>query len=158
VPLGPQELLSEAPALIADVLSRFGEARLRVIGGSMFPLVRSGDILTVRCCSSDQLQPGDIVLVRDGQRLFAHRLLAVQSSAGRTSDHSSDDCWLITRGDSHWHCDPLRPASALVGRVVSLTRSSRVLDEPFALSVWDRLRGLSSSAWIDIRRSLTSSD
>lgn len=155
MPHGAQELLSDvSAALVAEVLDRFGEARLRVTGGSMYPIVRSGDTITVRHCHAGDLHDGDIVLLRDGPRLFAHRLLAVRLDAGDRLDRDEHaGRWLTTRGDSHWRCDPVRPASALIGRVVSLTRDGVLIDEPFELSWWNRARGLVCSAWIDVRRS-----
>lgn len=157
MPYGAQELLSDAAAaLVAEILDRFGEARLRVTGGSMYPIIRSGDTLTVRHCRPDTLHGGDIVLLRDDPRLFAHRLLTVrlERDGPRDREASDDRRWLITRGDAHWHRDPVRPASALLGRVVSLTRGGAVVDEPFDLRWWNRARGLACSAWIDVRRSL----
>jgi hypothetical protein len=158
VPHGAQEFLNDASAaLVAEVLHRFGEARLRVTGGSMYPIVRSGDTITVRYCHAGDLHDGDIVLLRDGHRLFAHRLLTVRLDAGARLERADENVgrWLTTRGDAHWHRDPVRPASALIGRVVSLTRDGALIDEPFHLSWWDRTRGLICSAWIDMRRSLS---
>ena len=158
MPHGAQELLSDvSAALVAEVLHRFGEARLRVNGGSMYPIVRSGDTITVRHCHAGDLHDGDIVLLRDGHRLFAHRLLTVRLDAGARLDRTDENAgrWLMTRGDSHWRRDPVRPASALIGRVVSLTRDDVLIDGPFELSWWNRARGLVCSAWIDVRRSLS---
>src|SRR4030095_8213006 len=82
--------------LAAEVLGCFGELQLRVIGSSMFPSVRPGDVLTIRRCAMSAVESGAIVLfTRDG-RLFAHRVVA------RRNTH------LVTRGDAlEWH-EPAR--------------------------------------------------
>jgi hypothetical protein len=110
-----QELLTgaaarTAPLLFRDLLRRFGSARLRVFGLSMWPTVRPGDLLHVQAVSPDDLAPGDVILfVRHGA-LFAHRLVG---RAGRL---------LRTRGDAHWRCDPLLRPSQVLGRVERVSR------------------------------------
>jgi phage repressor protein C with HTH and peptisase S24 domain len=98
------------PALFREVLRRFGVARLRVNGFSMWPAVRPGDVIHVRSVDPSHLTRGDVVLfVRHGA-LFAHRLI------GRTGKA------LLTRGDAHWRADPpLRPSQVL-GRVELVER------------------------------------
>jgi hypothetical protein len=99
--------------LAAEVLSRFDEVRLRVIGSSMLPSVQPGDVLTIRRCAMSAVESGAIVLfTRDG-RLFAHRVVA------RRNTH------LATRGDALDRQDPAVPQNQLLGRVVALTRNGR---------------------------------
>jgi hypothetical protein len=143
MPRGEKELLTAAPALLADVLRRFGEARIRATGGSMFPVIRSGETLTVRHCTVDQVRRGDVVLVLDGERMYAHRLVDVALVAGAR--------WLVARGDSHWRRDPARPASSLLGRVVAVTRNGWQREEPFRCSVVQRISGLAASEWTRLR-------
>jgi hypothetical protein len=142
VPIGPQELLTAAPHLVAGVLRASGEARLRVLGGSMYPVLRSGETITVQACEADTLEIGDLLLVRDGDRLFAHRLVARTAST------------LVLRGDSHWHADPPRPLSSLLGRIVAITRDGVTVAAPFACAPLDRLRGLLFSEWTRMRASI----
>lgn len=138
VPSGKEELLTAAaPALAADVLRWYGQLRLRAHGSSMFPVIRSGDVLSIRYCTTEALQPRDVVLVADGDRLFAHRLIEKRLR--------NDEWFLITRGDSHWRCDPPRAASTLLGQVVAVKRNGRVLDAPFSTTLADRVYGLAAS-------------
>jgi hypothetical protein len=135
---GKKELLTAAaPALVADVLRRHGQLRLRAHGCSMFPVIRSGDVLSIRYCTTEALQPRDVVLVADGDRLFAHRLIEKRLR--------NDEWFLITRGDSHWRRDPPRAASTLLGQVVAIVRSGRVRDAPFSMTPAARLYGLAAS-------------
>ena len=153
MPSSEEELLIATSALVADVLRRFGVAQIRATGGSMFPVLRSGDTLTIRSCTVDQVHSGDIVLVLDGERLYAHRLVRVGRSKVRPLPVAVAPC-LVTRGDSHWTCDPPRPASSLLGRIVSITRNGRVQREPFLCSCAQRLWGLAASEWTRINARL----
>lgn len=137
MPRGAEELLTAAPALVAGVLRRFGQARLRAAGGSMFPVIRSGDTLTIHSCTPAEVQHGDVVLLLEGDRLYAHRLVATPTVDGER--------WLVTRGDAHWHCDPPRPPSTLLGRVVAVRTGEAERREPFHASRADRLRGIAAS-------------
>jgi hypothetical protein len=110
----------------------------------MFPSIRSGDVLRVAQCAPEQLGRGDVVLARDGGRLFAHRVVSIWISA--------DGAWIATRGDSHWRRDPLLRAADVLGRVVAVTRDGRVIDGPFPCSAADRARGLALSEWTRITR------
>jgi hypothetical protein len=114
--------MTEIPRLVADntveglaaeVLSRFGEVRMRVIGSSMLPSLRPGDVLTIRRCAMSAVESGAIVLfTRDG-RLFAHRV------AARRNTH------LVTRGDALEWQDPPVCQDQFLGQVITLTRNGR---------------------------------
>ncbi len=97
--------------LLADVLARCGEARIRVTGSSMLPALWPGDELTVRDAAIDRVRCGDIVLFTRGHRLFAHRVVAA------AADH------LVTRGDGLPYPDPPVDAGSLMGVVVSAWRA-----------------------------------
>jgi signal peptidase I len=131
--LGCEEKFLTA-ALVADALRQHGHVRFRALGSSMFPTFRSGDVLSVDACAADGLEVGEVAVVCDADRLFAHRLVEKQL------DRS--DPVVVTRGDSHWRSDPPRPASAVVGRVVSIGRNGRVIDAPFVSTVRGRVYGL----------------
>lgn len=103
--------------LWAEVLERFGEARVRVQGGSMLPAVRPGDILVVRRAHLEEFRGGDIALVRRGGRLFAHRVVAVERRAGEIQ--------LLTKGDCLGETDPSAAAAEVLGRVRALARGQR---------------------------------
>ena len=139
-------LLNTAPALFADVLRQFGEARLRAIGGSMFPAIRPRDTLTVRRCGIDEIERGDVVLVREDDRLYAHRVVDLPIVNGVRH--------VVTRGDAHWHDDPARPAAALLGRVVAVERGGRTGITPHAPSIVARIVGLAFGGLTQLKRSI----
>jgi hypothetical protein len=83
-------------------------------GWSMAPALRDGDRLRVEPLAAEPT-PGEIVLVRRGAVLVAHRLIALAD--GRA----------ITRGDACPDDDPPVPAAMLCGRVVEVVRGERRL-------------------------------
>ena len=114
---GQEELLTTAaPALIADVLRRFGNARLRVAGASMLPAIRPRDVLFVERRAIQQIQIGDIVLFALDDRLFAHRVVR------RDVDEAGAPT-LVTRGDTHRDEDLPIASNQLLGQVLTVTRN-----------------------------------
>ena len=112
--------------LAQDVLSGFGQLRLRVTGSSMLPTVLPGDILDFRTCPAESLVPGDIVLVRRDGRLFAHRLVALRPNC------------LLTQGDSLPQPDPPTAFDDFLGVLAKQQRAGRALrpTPPPRLSRW----------------------
>lgn len=102
--------------------ARWLESRLRSAAGpdevwvvhrgfSMAPSLRDGDRLRVTPLATDAV-PGEIVLVRRGTVLVAHRLVA--RSSGRA----------VTRGDACRDDDPAVPEAMLCGRVMEVERGA----------------------------------
>jgi signal peptidase I len=104
-------------ALVAEVLQRFGEARVRVLGTSMLPSIGPRDVLLVRRCPIERAAVGDIVLFAIGVRLFAHRV--VEIGANSAAPH------LITKGDAHRVADAPVSPHQLLGQVVAVSREDR---------------------------------
>ena len=99
--------------LIADVARNQGKVHLKVAGASMVPALWPGDLVTVRRCDPEELQPGSIVVFRQNERLVVHRLM-----------HWQEGC-VVTRGDSHPCLDRPTPAGEVIGRVESIQRDGR---------------------------------
>jgi signal peptidase I len=128
------------PALLADVLRRFGRVRLRATGNSMLPTIGSGDILLVVDCSVAHTEPGDVVVFSAQARIFAHRLI------DKCVD--PDGSFMVTRGDSNWQMDPKVSASQLLGKVVAVGRRGQRSSAPSRCSRFGRARGIVASEWI----------
>lgn len=101
--------------LVAEVASKFGEVSLKVTGASMIPAIWPGDVITIRRCETAELRPGQIVLLRRGGQLVAHRIVWIRDDS------------VITRGDSLLLDDPPVNAFNIVGEVVSIDRYGRFL-------------------------------
>jgi hypothetical protein len=128
VQVRPKKLLTDAgPALVAEVLQRFGAARIQVGGTSMLPAIRPRDVLIVETRPLQKIRVADIVLFTLNNRLFAHRVV-------RTGVDDAGCLVLVTRGDTH-HDEDLPIAShQLLGQVVTVWRNGRAHQAPFARS------------------------
>jgi signal peptidase I len=131
-----------APALLADVLRRFGRVRLRATGTSMLPAITPGDVLLIEQCPFDALQPGDIVLFANRRRIFIHRLMETQRSARGS--------FFVTRGDSNWRRDPRAHESQLLGRVSAVARGNSTCHVSLRPTALSRATGLMASEWIRV--------
>jgi hypothetical protein len=125
---------AERSALVADTLRSSGGLRsrvhLRVHGESMLPALWPGEVVEIASCSLEDIQPGDIVLVRRDDRLFLHRFVA----------HCTPDGFVL-RGDSVPRSDPQFPGEALLGRLVRRTEGRRILG-PGLDAKWSRAVGM----------------
>ncbi len=87
---------------------------LRVLGGCMYPLFRSGDSLTIRRCEERDIGRGDVAVVKDCHgRFVAHLVVATRPIRTATLLGGED------RGNLQ-----------LLGRVTSIVRSPAVLPLP----------------------------
>lgn len=100
-----------------------GAFRLRVISRSMAPALQPGDIVLVYPVRAGELQTGDLVVVRTdcldqpaGQLPLTHRLVGRDGRGWRT------------KGDANRTLDPPRSTAAILGRVVAVEQTGRVLD------------------------------
>lgn len=106
---------SSADEFRAEVLAR-GFAYSTVVGASMVPTLRPGEILRFAAC----LRPsrGEIVAFSLGNSLLVHRVVTVRGE-------------LVTcRGDNTVRDDPPVPVAAVLGRLVAISGRSRVPDAP----------------------------
>ena len=103
-------------ALYREHLGRGNCLRFRALGSSMWPWMRSGDLVHVS--PAERLSVGDIVLYERGQEWFVHRLIRVEGTPARPQR-------LILRGDGLPAEDAPVGAEQVLGRVFMIERGSR---------------------------------
>jgi len=121
---GSPAVASVAGQLIADLLERGLEVRVRVTGESMRPLLRGGELATVVPVLPASVRRGDLVLWKDAAgSLVLHRMVRLPGAgdAGRCQ----------TRGDSLAACDEPFGPEQILGRV-SRVEGLRVPGAPAA--------------------------
>lgn len=97
-------------ALVRQSLQAGTRPWLTVTSGSMRPLLQVGDEVEVAAVSLDDLLPGDVLVLDEGESFLTHRLR-----------HIRDD-FLHTRGDRLLRFDPPFRTTQLVGRVTAVRR------------------------------------
>ena len=100
--------------MTAELVQKFGAARLRVLGSSMAPTLRPGDILSVRRAAPEEISVGQLIVFSSGPRLITHRVVAVLEDAGARR-------W-VTRGDRGFCDDPAVLPENLIAVVESVSR------------------------------------
>src|SRR5260370_7045675 len=91
----------------------------------MLPAILPGDTLVVEQTKTSCAVPGDIVLFRRHERLFAHRVIGQQHRNGVTC--------IVTSGDSLAESDPPVFRHELLGRVTSILREGRYISPHLTL-------------------------
>jgi signal peptidase I len=111
---------------IAAKLRANGSVCFRVLGASMFPWIRSGDLVFVRKFAFEQVSRGDVILFERGERLFVHRVLHdVKTGAGGLSNQVGE---LTTKGDALDCEDAPVSRAEFLGRVIRVHRENHHID------------------------------
>lgn len=118
--------------LISGLLRDGYSVRFVATGDSMYPSIRSGDMLEVEPAAASDLRAGDVVLTRAPRGLTAHRIIKIDSAC------------VVTRGDNALRSDGPLPISAIVGRVspgANRTRSPLARKMLYLRTVARKVRG-----------------
>jgi len=118
-----------------EVLSRGGEVRTRVTGGSMGASVPDGSVVCFEPIGEGRLRRGDIVLVRSARgRAVCHRVFAVLGGPERSR--------VQTWGDGTAAPDAPVPLTSVLGRLKSIEGPGR---NPLTAAA--RIRALARFWW-----------
>lgn len=105
--------------LSKEILSRGNCVRIPIVGSSMYPLLRKGDIIFIKPVDIKQISSGDIIVCQRGRRMAAHRLMKKYIDNGRIV--------LVTKGDSFSGFDELLYSEDVLGKVTAIERKGRCL-------------------------------
>jgi GNAT superfamily N-acetyltransferase len=107
-------------ALSTEVLGRGGTFCFQARGSSMLPFIRSGDLLAIQPVEAAMLQVGDVAFYWAAARgPTVHRVVSCEAGDGQAA--------LFMRGDAHSGPGERVSPEQVLGRVVSVQRSDRVL-------------------------------
>ena len=131
------------------VLERGAAFRFRAMGGSMYPMIENGDVLTVAPLGRRVVSPGDVVEFRHP----GHGGLRVHRVVGRRNGA------YLVQGDGLAEPDGWIPRENILGRVTEITRQGRRIHfglgyERFAIALanrWGVLREIARFVWRAVR-------
>lgn len=122
--------------LFLSSLAEGKEVRLRVDGTSMSPLLKPGDQVVLQRATPQQLQKGDLVVVRRQHDMVTHRL--VHQNAGQ---------WL-TKGDNSRYPDLPALENQVLGKVIAIEKNKKTID--LQSTRWQILnRWLANWSWLE---------
>lgn len=105
--------------VIREQLDKGETITLKVLGGSMRPLIRRGDRVHIQGCNPRDLAAGDIITWRSEGLCVTHRVLWIK----RRGAHIR----LITKGDGEITVDPPLSPPHIIGKVAAIGRADRTL-------------------------------
>ena len=89
--------------------------RYRALGGSMYPFIKNGSILTVK--PGGRIFIGDVIVCKGKNGIITHRVIRKKDVHGKI--------FIITKGDSLKHPDlPVTP-SDILGKVVRMENGAK---------------------------------
>lgn len=90
-------------------------------GSSMYPYIRSGDILRIEPAENYDPQYGDILLrVDDSGKALVHRVIKIRICKGKKE--------VLTKGDTSYRADGYISADRIYGKVVSIDRGCATIN------------------------------
>lgn len=101
--------------LFADAVRQYGSAKVKVLGGSMLPAIRPGDLLTIESCSLQEVSIDTVVAFIRNERIFVHRVVENAKQSGSPL--------LITRGDALDYLDDPVGEDEFLGKITGIQRS-----------------------------------
>jgi len=140
-----KERFISSPADLGSEISRKihsqGSVCLRVLGGSMTPWIRSGDLVFIKRFDFERVSTGDVILFERDDRFFVHRII------GRAHNLSARKgvAQLVTKGDALDGVDAPVSAAEFLGRATRIHRGHRHIDlESFTQVLFGRALALFS--------------
>ncbi len=142
--------LNKIKDVSTDLLEDGFDIRISTLGLSMYPLIRTGDKITIR--PGKNFEIGDIVLFSRDDQFVCHRLVKAYEKSGIK--------YYQTRGDSFFGLDAPVTVEQVLGKVVRIERENVSLPRKILLFMYPAMRfaginALAISALILIRNILT---
>jgi len=103
--------------LVSELLRQGQNISFRPSGSSMTPTIRDGETVLAISIEASNVKRHDIILYQTGQRLIAHRVIAIR--------HQEDRTLFILQGDAARLPDLPIQSHQILGKVVAVERCGR---------------------------------
>jgi signal peptidase I len=142
-------ILNRVKSISENLLNTGYDVRMNTFGLSMFPLIRTGDKITINAESN--LHKGDIIVFERGEQMVCHRLVRVFEKDGIR--------YYQTRGDTSFGLDEPVTADQILGKIVRIERENvsllrRILLFIYPLLGVGRLNAVVTTILIRVRKLL----
>jgi signal peptidase I len=117
-------VLAGATSDISRKMRSYGSVCLRVLGGSMTPWIRSGDLVFIKRYDFERVSAGDVILFEREGRFFVHRMIGRE----QTVQAREKVVRLITKGDALDGQDTPVSREEFLGRAIRVNRRHRHID------------------------------
>jgi signal peptidase I len=132
---------TEAGSEISRKIRSQGSVCLRVLGGSMTPWIRSGDLVFIKRFDFERVSTGDVILFERADRFFVHRVVGRRGFISVAKEQNR----LITKGDALDKVDGAVSAEEFLGRATRVHRGRHHIDlESFTQVILGRVLALLS--------------
>lgn len=113
------------PALFSEVFNSKKPIRFALSGSSMYPVLREGDILTVKPIDFNEAEIGDILTYQDisTKKILVHRMVRREKNSGYDIILTAAEAGRRLKYDQ-----PLVPDKCLIARVVGIERGAKRID------------------------------
>jgi signal peptidase I len=121
---GPVVVRAGSLSEISRKIRSQGSVCLRVLGGSMTPWIRSGDLVFIKRYDFERVSAGDVILFERDGRFFVHRMIG----RAQTIQSSEKVARLISKGDALDGLDAPVSTEEFLGRATRIHRGHRHID------------------------------
>ncbi len=102
--------------LFTDILDKGFDLRLKVTGQSMYPFIKSGEIVTLKKVPCSTLKCWDIIMYMDfSGSLILHRIVNIETL-------QNDDISFVTRGDALIQKDKPVSENQILGKAICVEK------------------------------------
>jgi signal peptidase I len=115
---------TESGSEISRKIRSQGSLCLRVLGGSMTPWIRSGDLVFIKRFDFERVSTGDVILFERDGRFFVHRIIDRSHNVTGRKGVSQ----LVTKGDALDRADARVSAEEFLGRATRIHRGRHHID------------------------------
>lgn len=112
-------------ALFSEVFNNKKPIRFILNGSSMYPVLREGDILTVKPIDSNEAETGDILAYQDifTKKILVHRMVKRKKNNGCNIILTAAEA-----GQRLIYDQPLLPGKCLIAKVIGIERGAKKID------------------------------
>jgi signal peptidase I len=127
-----------------DEFERTGRGWLRILSGSMIPLIHTGDSIFIERVAPSNIRIGDVITFWKGRILVTHRIIKKICKG--------NEIFFIERGDQHSSYSTI-PSSSVIGKVQQIKKGECIYFlNSLTWRIYNRLTGIALLCTFQVRQ------